>query len=41
MADDTEPHTLIINPYVDAYGYVSSFFDFNFPYGMFGVNAYI
>ena len=36
-----EVHTLILNPYVDVYGYIETFFDFYFPYGMIGFTLYV
>ena len=38
---EEEVHTLILNPYVDVYGYIETFFDFYFPYGMIGVTLYV
>jgi hypothetical protein len=38
---DGEVHTQNISPYVDVYGYFSTFFDFYFPYGMIGVTLYV
>ena len=38
---EEEVHTLILNPFVDVYGYMSAFFDFHFPYGMIGVTLYV
>ena len=38
---EEEVHTLILNPFVDVYGYIETFFDFYFPYGMFGVTLYV
>ena len=32
---------LALNPYIDLYAYVSSYFDFHFPMGMIGVNVYM
>jgi hypothetical protein len=37
---DDKVHTLFIDPYVDVYGYFSTYFDFFFPYGMIGVTFY-
>ncbi len=46
VGDETEPETyetkaLVFNPFVSLYGYLSAYFDFHFPYGMIGVNAYL
>jgi hypothetical protein len=37
---DEEVHTQSINPYVDVYGYFTTYFDFFFPYGMIGFTFY-
>ncbi len=38
---EEEVHTLMLNPFVDVYGYVETFFDFYFPYGMIGFTLYV
>ncbi len=38
---DGEVHSLILNPYVDVYGYFTSYFDFFFPYGMIGFTFFV
>ena len=32
---------LALNPYIDLYSYVSTYFDFHFPMGMVGVSLYL